>query len=106
MGFSHNESTLAEKIKECMNATYVSVQEETNRTSFEVFPNPTTNVVNIVVPNKGKLVVRNLSGKEILSMSIENKTSFTTNSLPIGVYLFEYIGENALSQTSLVTITR
>jgi len=106
MGFSHNESTLAEKIKECMNATYVSVQEETNRTSFEVFPNPTTNVVNIVVPNKGKLVVRNLSGKEILSMSIENKVSFTTNSLPIGVYLFEYIGENALSQTSLVTITR
>ncbi|MBL8004258.1 MAG: S8 family peptidase [Candidatus Kapabacteria bacterium] len=106
MGFSHNAITLEAKLKECMNATYVSVQEHADRTTFEVFPNPTSNVVNIVVPRKGQLVVRNLSGKEILSMPIENRTSFTTNSLPIGVYLFEHIGENALSQTSLVTITR
>jgi len=106
MGLSYNEASLAQKLKECMNATYVSVQEQPDRTSFEVFPNPTSNVVNIVVPSKGQLIVRNLSGKEILSMPIENRASFTTNSLPIGVYLFEYIGENAISQTSLVTITR
>lgn len=106
MGISHNETTLVQKLQECMNATYVSVQEQPDIASFEVFPNPTSNVVNIVVPRKGQLIVRNLSGNEVLSMPVENRSSFTTNSLPIGVYLFEYIGENALPQTSLVTITR
>lgn len=106
MGLSYNESTLAEKLKECMNATYVSVQEQADRLTFEVFPNPTSNVLNVVVPSKGKLIVRTLSGKEVLSMSIEDRTSFTTNSLPNGVYLFEYKNENNSSQIALVTITR
>ena len=106
MGLSYNEESLTQKLRECMNATFVSVQEQPNETTFQVYPNPAKNNITISVPTSGQLIVRNLTGKEVLSMNIENLTSFTTNSLPNGMYIFEFVSHNSGRQLTFVSITR
>jgi len=106
MGMSHDEESLAQKLKECISSTLVSVQEKNDIVTMQVFPNPSKNNINVLVNGQGLLIVRTLSGKEVLSLQIENSSKINTNSLPNGMYIFEYTSNKNERQSTLVAITR
>lgn len=71
---------------------------------ISVFPNPTTDYVNISSPEAGKLSVMNLNGQEIYSSAINAQESLalSTGDWEKGVYLIQIATENGQSTVKIV----
>ncbi len=60
--------------------------------SFNLFPNPTTDALNIINNNQGQfdVIVRDLSGREVMNIyAQENNTSLDLSILKSGLYMIE-----------------
>lgn len=66
-----------------------SINEQTNTENFKVYPNPTNNILNIILPNPSEhftISVYSSLGQELFKMS--NKTSIDISNFPNGIYFF------------------
>jgi len=67
----------------------LATTEEISETSFELFPNPSNDMVNIKVNNKNsdwKMELMDQTGRVILSGNLNNQTAFSTKNISSGVY--------------------
>ena len=84
-------STSTPMVRMNFNPNLASIEETTNN-SFEVYPNPASDVVNIKFNDatNAAISVLNLAGKEVMSSTVNGtQTSFSTSSLTNGVYLIK-----------------
>jgi hypothetical protein len=84
-------STSTPMVRMNFNPNLASIEETTNN-SFEVYPNPASDVVNIKFNDatNAAISVLNLAGKEVMTSTVNGtQTSFSTSSLTNGVYLIK-----------------
>tara|TARA_B110000285_G_scaffold4289_1_gene4564 strand:- start:2519 stop:4336 length:1818 start_codon:yes stop_codon:yes gene_type:complete len=84
-------STATPMVRMNFNPNLASIEETTNNT-FEVYPNPASDVVNIKFNDatNAAISVLNLAGKEVMTSTVNGtQTSFSTSSLTNGVYLIK-----------------
>lgn len=84
-------STATPMVRMNFNPNLASIEETTNN-SFEVYPNPASDVVNIKFNDatNAAISVLNLAGKEVMTSTVNGtQTSFSTSSLTNGVYLIK-----------------
>lgn len=66
-----------------------------NSSAIKFYPNPTTGEVTVTLPEVAKVIISDLSGKIILSTSLEaGDSQLNLNSLSKGIYLINFTGEN------------
>lgn len=71
-------------------AILTGISETNKHTTVQVGPNPFENILNIRADNGTMLQIRDISGKELFSMQIEdNSTSLNLESLQSGIYFLE-----------------
>jgi len=69
---------------------------------FSIYPNPANDLINIVPNNKPvRVMIINMSGSEV--MSVTNKTSVDTSTLPTGNYLVKIVDRNGNVETHQMT---
>jgi len=69
---------------------------------FSIYPNPANDLINIVPNNKPvRVMIINMSGREV--MSVTNKTSVDTSTLPTGNYLVKIVDRNGNVETHQMT---
>ena len=79
--------------------------EETTNNSFEVYPNPASDVVNIKFNDatNAQISVLSLSGKEVMTSTVNGtQTSFSTNGLSNGVYMIKVSNGTDVQITKVV----
>lgn len=77
--------------------------ERTNTENFQVYPNPTNNIFNIILPNPSDhftISVYRLHGQELFKMS--NKTSIDISNLPTGIYFLTVKQNSRIWTTKIV----
>lgn len=78
--------------------TSVGINDQNLRNSFNIFPNPFTDVLNITVSDKKgnarSVKITDLSGRMLWQSSVSNRTSVNLTWLPAGIYLLH--AENTL----------
>jgi hypothetical protein len=82
--------------------------EETLNNSFDVYPNPATDVVNVNFKEvtTASVSVMNVAGKEVMSASVNGtQTSFSTVSLSNGVY-FVKVDNGASTQIKKIVVKK
>lgn len=82
--------------------------EETLNNSFEVYPNPATDIVNVTFKEatNASVSVMNVAGKEVMSTTINGtQTSFSTVSLSNGVY-FVKVENGASTQIKKIVVKK
>ena len=89
---AHNISTIA---VEMVDVNFLSTDVTTfNNNSFKVYPNPANESITVEFDQaqNGKLVIRDISGKEIRSVQIKGdvKINLSINDLAQGIYLMNY----------------
>lgn len=63
---------------------------------FNIFPNPVMNNLNLELPENSMIIVRDLSGREMIRREIEGgRQMLDVSSLESGTYLIEAIGERS-----------
>lgn len=68
---------------------------DANELSFRFFPNPATNQLQIVSNQNGNLIMRDLSGKIVLSQFLQNRAqNVGLSNLASGIYFLEFTDEN------------
>ncbi len=63
-----------------------------NTTSIEIYPNPATDIVNIVSPNKVRTIISNVEGQKLLEET--NAGQINISSLATGLYIIKIYDEN------------
>tara|TARA_B100000767_G_C19750063_1_gene530356 strand:+ start:75 stop:1898 length:1824 start_codon:yes stop_codon:yes gene_type:complete len=79
--------------------------EETVNNSFEVYPNPTSDVVNIKFNDatNASISVMSLAGKEVMTSTVNGtQTSFSTEGLTNGVYMIKVSNGTNVQMTKVV----
>tara|TARA_B110000459_G_scaffold56409_1_gene63361 strand:+ start:6564 stop:8345 length:1782 start_codon:yes stop_codon:yes gene_type:complete len=79
--------------------------EETTNNSFEVYPNPASDLVNIKFNDaiNAQISVLSLSGKEVMTSTVNGtQTSFSTNGLSNGVYMIKVSNGTDVQITKVV----
>ena len=79
--------------------------EETANNSFEVYPNPTSDVVNIKFTDatNASISVMSLSGKEVMTSTVNGtQASFSTEGLSNGVYMIKVSNGTNVQMTKVV----
>ena len=85
----------------------VAIEVETRVTDFEVFPNPTSGVINFSESLKGKLIVRDMLGKIVWqNRQNGNIQNVDLSHLSSGSYLLEYLDQNEILQTTKIIISK
>ena len=82
--------------------------EETLNNSFDVYPNPATDVVNVNFKEatNASISVMNVAGKEVMSTTVNGtQTSFSTVSLSNGVY-FVKVDNGASTQIKKIVVKK
>ncbi len=70
-----------------------------------VYPNPTTNKLNIVLPNvNGSLILLNAAGKQVMQISNNSlrNMEIAVEQLPRGMYLLQYCSATAISSQKII----
>lgn len=81
-----------------LNNNTTSVSEAEQNTSFSIFPNPTSNVLNINTDAETfQVFIFDISGKMVLQKT--NSTTIDLTTLPKGVYLLKFSGPGAAAIT-------
>ncbi|MDW5288782.1 endonuclease [Formosa sp. PL04] len=78
--------------------------EEDALSSIKVYPNPIKDVLNVAMPNgeATQLDIYNMLGKLVLSKTIQNNTSISTQNLQSGVYILRVTQNNKTISKKLV----
>jgi hypothetical protein len=79
--------------------------EETANNTFEVYPNPTSDVVNIkfTAATNASISVMSLSGKEVMTSTVNGtQASFSTEGLSNGVYMIKVSNGTNVQMTKVV----
>jgi hypothetical protein len=79
--------------------------EETMSNSFNVYPNPATDVINVSFNEAfdGTVSIINIAGKEVLSTTVNGaQTSISTATLSSGVYYVQVNNGNATQVDKIV----
>lgn len=79
------------------------INEQTNTEDFKVYPNPTNNIFNIILPNPSEhftISVYSSLGQELFKMS--NKTSIDISNFPKGIYFLTVKNYNRIMTTKIV----
>ncbi len=83
-------------------ANYVGV-DNINNTSFSVYPNPATDILNIRIPeniNSPELRLTNIIGKAILKTNLaDSKNKINIKNLPAGIYFVTIISNGSIIDT-------
>jgi hypothetical protein len=78
---------------------------ETNELSFRFFPNPATAQLQIVSNQNGNLIMRDLSGKIVLSQFLQKREqNIELSNLANGIYFLEFTGENGAVKSNRLVI--
>ncbi|MBQ1652729.1 MAG: T9SS type A sorting domain-containing protein, partial [Bacteroidales bacterium] len=67
---------------------------------INIFPNPTTGIVNIEAEGLNKVVVYDVTGR--MMMSVANESTIDISNLEAGVYFFSVETENGSAMKKLV----
>jgi hypothetical protein len=70
----------------CYESTKVSI-DEVAATAMQIYPNPTTDVLNIFVEAPTTVTIYNTLGHTVLSVKVENNAQISMQKLPQGMYL-------------------
>lgn len=84
-----------------------SLNELVDENNLKIYPNPTSNQIFIEFEylTQTKVIVYNISGKEVYSSFInQTKSIIDVSSYKSGLYLVKVIGENGVSKSKLVSI--
>lgn len=66
--------------------------------SFQLYPNPAQNAVNVVVENQvGQLTVTDLSGRKLIQTNIQQKLLLNLEALESGTYIISFATESGVS---------
>ena len=84
--------------------SFLSVESFTNKIELNVFPNPTTQYVNIVATKKTNLVVYDLVGNIVLSQTVSKNEQIDLSHLSAGIYPFQFNKNNSKVKTIKVII--
>lgn len=79
--------------------------EETSNNTFEVYPNPASDIVNITFDDAtvASVSVLNLAGQEVMTSSVNGtQASFSTNGLSNGTYIIKVSTDSAIQVTKVV----
>ena len=90
---------------DCINVTYIGINENTINNLFEVFPNPTSSVISIKnIENKMIIGVSilDVSGKIILNQTTIENNAINIENLENGVYFLNVITEEGTSTIKFV----
>ena len=89
-----------------INSNIVQVQSKAIHQAIKIYPNPTTNVLNISLSNKngdGILTIENLAGQVIQTIYPKsNLLNLDVSSFPAQLYLIRYANENAVSISKFI----
>lgn len=71
--------------------------EFARKSGLKIFPNPSLGTITVETPEKGQLILFNLTGQQILNLMITGPTtSINLSHLPGGVYLVKITSENKI----------
>jgi hypothetical protein len=75
-----------------------------DKENFEIFPNPTDDLLNFFIEDKAEVSIYNLSGKKINSSTVITKenNSVSLQSQSNGIYIVEIISNNKKSTQRIV----
>ena len=86
-----------------INVTSIQSIEQLNEISFS--PNPANSIVNFISSNTGTLVIRDISGRLIKSLTIESESGIiSTSDLSEGIYYFDFQTNNSRQLTPVVVL--
>lgn len=91
-------------VSDCMT---VGISTIRNNELFELYPNPTSNklFIELEYPTRTKVIVYNISGKEVYSSFInQSKSTIDISSYKSGLYIVKVINENGTSKSKLISI--
>ncbi|NOR75490.1 MAG: T9SS type A sorting domain-containing protein, partial [Draconibacterium sp.] len=82
------------------NATYIDPKFDV--TEFSVYPNPFSDMINIVNHDKlTRVVISNIAGQRVIDVKYPN-SEIRTNGLVSGVYLISFITEEGIAKTERI----
>lgn len=84
--------------------TALGTEDEILKDNLLVFPNPTSNILNVELKNAvtAKASVLDLTGKVVVSASIVGKKQLNLSALPAGIYVLRIQSENAVFNQKIV----
>ena len=85
--------------------TTVGIKEVDNNLHFDVYPNPSNNIINIKLTTSGKynLKLLNVLGEMFFDQQIEqNKVNIGVGDLPKGIYFMEILSEQGRGRKKIV----
>jgi hypothetical protein len=75
-------------------ASSITSVSEKNKNGFEIFPNPVSEKMNIITPDKGMLTVYSSSGTAVLQTT--ELTNIDLSNLEKGTYIYNFTTESEL----------
>jgi hypothetical protein len=74
----------------CVNITGTGITSMDHETVLQVWPNPSAGMLQVLSPEKGKLVVTNLDGKTLFVRELlQGNNTLSLEHLPAGIYLLQ-----------------
>lgn len=103
-GYKKGEETFG-YVPEVIDLISVGVSDRPSQVNFSVFPNPTSNVINILMPTSdfGKLRLLDISGRVLYTMPINSeKVKIETTQFPSGVYFIQVETQNGIGVEKVI----
>ncbi len=85
------DKTAAPEISSAVNENSLNMVAASNSSNFRAYPNPAKDLLNVQVSTKSIVAVTDISGKVLLTQSIEGKTSINVSSFTPGMYYLKNI---------------
>lgn len=76
------------------NINFVSVEDLSEKITLTVFPNPTTDYINVEASKKTKMSIYDSSGKFVKSVSVEKEDQVDLSELTSGTYILMFERNN------------
>ncbi len=76
--------------------------EEQEAINFNVYPNPTNGLVTISGQTQGNITLKNMNGQELMTIDLEQASSFDISNLESGLYFVVYTNGNKSSLIKLI----
>jgi len=89
-------------------STYLGIKEIAEQPTFQIYPNPASDKVNIITGNENimKVNVLDVSGKTVMNIPVETGVgatlSINTSALPKGLYLFQVYTDKGVNTSKVV----
>ncbi|MCX6199629.1 MAG: T9SS type A sorting domain-containing protein [Bacteroidetes bacterium] len=81
-----------------------SISETENQNSFNIFPNPVADKLNLTVPDKHNLAIWNSNGEKIYSSVVIANCELSTANFVNGIYIISISDNNKFSLTKKIIV--